>query len=314
MSPYVYFEQGDQTLRHIPIDVHGRATRVTSATYTIVDLRYGEESDGRAVGSGSATLGSVNTALSAAAGPSAADPKRIPITSSTGVVAGRHYLVADSDGLRELVLVLRVDTGVVFAAHELQHDYDTGASLQDVEIGATFPSAEAADEGSGLRNGAGPYQVTWNYTIGDNEYLVPETKWLTRSSVQPFITTIDVLRAAPTLAARLRERATPYDAILAATEDFWVECRTAGKDPSDYRTNEIARSAVAYRAREWLYRWCGTDRDDALADKQEERWKALVANLLTGQPKVGAVTVDRNTDTAPAGGDKRYEQQHFRRS
>jgi hypothetical protein len=312
----VYFNEGAQAVRHVPQDRLGRSTRVSSATFSLVDLRYGEGSDARDLASGSATVGSVDTLLTAAAGPAQADPRRVPVTSVTGVIAGRRYLLFAADGRRESIVVVRVDTSgnIVYALHELQNDYGTTARLQDVEISASFPSGEAADEGSGLRNGAGPYQVTWEYTIGEALYLVPQTIWLSRTSVQPFITETDVLLAYPTLATRLRERATVADAILVATEDYCVALQSAGRDPADFRASDIARVAVRAHALEYAFRWFGTDRDDEAAERCHKQWLSLMDNLTVGQPKTGTVTVDRNTDTAEAGGDQRYASAHFVRS
>lgn len=312
---HVYFNEGDQTIRHVPQDRLARTTRVTSATYSIVDLRYGEGADARELGSGAATIGAVDSLLTAEAGPAEDNPRRIPVPTA-GIVAGRTYLLVGADGQRESFVPLRVDAtgGYLYAAYELQHDYDATARVQDLEIAATFPSAEAADEGAGLRNGAGPYQVTWTYTIDGREYFVPETFWLVRTSVQPFITEVDVLRAAPVLASRLRERATVLDAIRVATEDYWVALQCAGKNPADYRTSDIARVAVRARALEHAYRWFSTDKDDVTADRHQTQWESLIDNLTVGQPKTGTVTVDRDTNTAEAGGDKQYANQYFRRS
>ena len=74
MQHRVYYNEGAQTIRHVPVDRRGRAVRVTSATYTLVDLRESEDGTERELGSGAATVGSVNTLLTAAAGAATADP------------------------------------------------------------------------------------------------------------------------------------------------------------------------------------------------------------------------------------------------
>jgi hypothetical protein len=310
----VIFNEGAQSLRHVPQDRLGRTTRVASAAYTIVDLRYGEESSEREVASGSATIGSVDTVLTAAAGPAQTDPKRIAVTSSVGILPGRRYVIEGTDGATEPFVALRVETNTVYAMHELERDYAATASVLDVEIAADFPADEAADENVGLRNGAGPYQVTWEYTIAERLYLVPEIVWMTRTSVQPFITEVDVLRAYPTLVSRLHERATVLDAIRVAHEDYCVFLRAAGKHPADYRASDIARVAVRCRALEHALRWCQTDRDDLAADRFAEQWLQLMNSLTVGQPKTDTVTVDRDTNTAEAGGDKKYGNAYFVRS
>lgn len=306
----VIYNEGAQTLRHVPVDRRGRVRAVASATYTLVDLRETESASERELAAGSATVGAVNTLLTAAVGAGTADPTLIPVTSATGITAGRTYALASVTGRVESFLVERVSGTNVYAAHEIVGDYTTADSVVSVEISASFPSPQAADESS-LWDGGGPYQVTWEYTIDDSLYLVPEIIWLTRYSVQPFVTPADVLIAYPPLGTRARRRATIDDAIAAATQDYVAECESASKDPTLYRATNLAKVAVRERAIAYVLAWCG---DAEEAQKHEDAWSRFVNQMLVGGPKVGAVTVSKVDNTALPGGDRRQQSRFVRRS
>lgn len=306
----VLFAQGTQPLRHIPVDRWGRVRAVTSPTYTLVDLRELEDSGDRELGSGSATIGVVSTLLTAATGAGTTDPTLVPVTSATGISAGHTYAIAAANGRTEAFQVASVSGTNVYATHELSGDYTTADSVVDVEVSATFPSAEAADE-TELWDGAGPYQVTWSYTIDDQLYLVPEIVWLTRYSVQPFVTVPEVLIAYPTLGSLARHRITIEDGIAAATQDYVAECESAKKDPTLFRATNIAKVAVRERTLDYVLRWCAKFDE---AQPHEDAWRRYINQMLVGAPKTGAVTVRRDDNTAVAGGDRRQQSRFVRRS
>lgn len=310
MTHRVIYNEGAQTLRHVPVDRRGRVAVVASATYSLVDLRERDDSDDRELASGSATVSTVNTLLTAAAGAGAADPTLIAVTSATGITAGHTYAMRAADGRVEAVLVARVSGTNVYAAHDLVGDYTTSDSLLGVELSASFPSLPAADETS-LWDAGGPYQVTWEYTVDDQLYLVPEIVWLTRYSVQPFVTEADVLLAYPTLGTRARLRGTIATAIAAATQDYVAECESASKDPTLFRPTALAKVACRERAIEYVLEWCG---EPDAAEKHGEAWRRYINQILVGAPKTGAVTVSRDDDTAPPGSTRRQPQRFFRRS
>ncbi|MBK6920418.1 MAG: hypothetical protein IPH07_23665 [Deltaproteobacteria bacterium] len=310
MQHRVIYNEGAQTLRHVPVDRRGHVVAVGSATYTLVDLRETTTSGDRVLASGSATVGAVSTLLTTAAGAGVADPTLVAVTSATGITAGHTYAIQAIDGRTESFVVERVSGLNVYLAHELVGDYTTADSVVSVEITASFPSTPAADETS-LWDGGGPYQITWEYTIGDQLYLVPEIIWLTRYSVQPFVTPHDVLLAYPTLGSRARLRATIDDAIAAATQDYVAECESASKDPTLFRATALSKVAVRERAIAYVLDWCG---EAEPAQKHEDAWRRYMNQILVGVPKTGSVTVSRNDDTAAAGTTRRQQQRFIRRS
>lgn len=305
----VIYNEGAQTLRHVPVDRRGRVVRVSSATYAIVDLRHPEDGSERAIASGSATVGAVSTALTASAGAGTADPAVIPVTSATGITAGHTYALSTATGRTESFVVARVDSLNVYATHELVGDYTTSDSVVSVELTASFPSDEADEEPS-VWDGGGPYQISWEYTIEDQLYLVPEIVWLTRYSVQPFVTERDVLTLHPTLGTLSRRRVTIPDAIAAATRAFVAEVESAQRDPTLYRPTNLAREAVCEKAVAFVLEWC--DRADDAAT-HDERFRRYVNQMLVGSPKTGAVTTSRADDSATAGGDRRQQGRFVKR-
>lgn len=310
MQHRVIYNEGAQTIRHVPVDRRGRVRRVTSATYSIVDLRHSDASPDRDIGSGAATVGAVNTLLTSAAGAGTEDARRLLVTSAAGLATGHTYAMLAADGRTEAVILEAIDGLTVHTALELGGDYTTADRLVDVELSASFPSGAANDEPS-VWDGGGPYQATWQYTVDDQLYLVPEIVWLTRYSVQPFVTPIDVLTGWPTIGSMARYRIRIEDAIAAATRDYVVECESAQRDPSLYRATMIGRTAVCERAIAYVMHW--NDNPDG-AERHDAAFRRLVNQLLVGAPKTGAVTVSRQDDTAPRGGDRRQQGRFVKRS
>jgi hypothetical protein len=289
---------GAQTLRHIPLDHQGRARVVSSATVEIVDLRYSEDSAERVVlASSPAAIGSVNTTLTAAAGPGETDTYRFPVASASGIAVGRPLLLIGADGVSELTSVRAIATLNIFAHLELRHDFATGASVRSVEITASFPALEANDD-TEVEAEPHPYQVTWTYTIDDDVYVVPRIYWISRTTTAPIVDELYVLRGHPTIGPRLRNRADIADAIAVANDDYNAEVRAAGRDPASFRGNDTVQVAVRARALQSCFEWMGpADHDVRQAARYESQFKYLMSQILDGRPRPGTVTVDQPTNT-----------------
>jgi len=309
-SHIVLFAGGDQTLRFVPVDRHGDPNRITGATYGIVDLRRGTtDSDRTIVAAGTAAgLGAASTTLSAAAGPSQAYPDRLAVGSVASFVAGRTFIVEDADGERETFVLDRIDSSnlYLFARYPLRRDYASGATVRAVELEATFPEAEAADESDTVDSGGGPYQLTWSYSVGGEDYLVPEVVWVSRYTSQPLVTEQEVLLAHPPMASRIRGRFGVGDAIAVATQDFTADLEAAGVDVTYLRTTHSGLRACRAKALEYLFRWLGSEQDLTEADRWEKRYEATLANLTTGKSPQGTAKVSPSDDTAQAGTDAGY--------
>jgi hypothetical protein len=294
---YVLHGHGAITLRHIPVDHDGRERIVDSATFEIVDVGYGDGSAERPVDDGAATIGTVNTLLTAAAGPGQTDTDVIPATSAAGVSVGRPYLLVGADGTSELVSVRAVVSNSVHTHRELRHDYGTDARLRSIEITAAFPALEADDEAE-IERAPHPYAVTWTYTIDGDIHVVRQLVWLSRVTVVPLVDELYVLKAYPTIGPRLRGRADIADAIAVATEDYTAEVLAQGRRPTEFHGNETARVAVRARALEYCLRWCGPQVHDVNeADRFRAQFQYLMGQLLAGVPRPGVVTVEQTTNT-----------------
>jgi hypothetical protein len=290
--------QGAQLVRHIPHDSRKRPRVVSSASVLIEDMTFGETSAERVVlASTAATIGSVNTTTTAAAGPGETDTHVIPLTSATSVSVGRPYLMSNTAGAYEYVSIRAINSLNVYSHLELRQDFETGAAFQSVEITASFPAIEADDDDE-VETSPHPYQVTWTYTIDSEIYVIPEIVWIQRTLALPVIDELYVLRGFPTIGPRLRNRADIGDAISAATDDFNAEIRIAGRNPAEFRGNETAKVAVRARALQHCFEWMGpAEHDVRQAARYESQFKYLMSQLTDGRPRPGTVTIDQPTNT-----------------
>lgn len=277
----IRYGQGAQTIRFIPVDRAGRPVRVTSATFTIIDIDEGEESPERTIASGAASLSAVNTTLSAAGGAGEPDPRALSLTSVAGVTEGRTYLASASNG-RCLVTVDAIAGSVVTAKDTPSVSFASGAAFQACELEASFPLSEANDSDA-IEQGR-RYQCTWVYTLQGEQWCTAQSVHLVRYSGEAWITEDFVYRLAPTLADRMRGRFRTSDAIAAATQDLIAELESAGQRAEGYRTGEPGQVAIRFRAIEYALRWLGGETDVSLADLYQSRYERLRDNFITGKP------------------------------
>lgn len=293
----VIYGKGAQIIYHLPMNRDGSIQRVPSgATYGIIDLRWGDSSAEHAVVAHgtSAGLSSVNTTTTATAGPAAADAKRVQLTSALSVVVGRTYLIQNSTGQCEAFTVATLSGTDAYTLTPLRRTYASGSAVLGLELEATFPALEANDEDE-VESGGGRYLVVWDYEIAGEKYKVMQEHWLTRYSVQPFITSLDVLRVVPTFSSRTGERMPIGLAIAAAHEDFLSELERAQIGPADiayFIVQVTARKAVRDRAIAYIYRALGTQTDLDQAKEYDARWSHSMVSLLSQDTKLANKTND----------------------
>jgi hypothetical protein len=313
----ILYAQGAQTIRAVPIDALGLPRVVTSATYRIVDLREGEDTSSRdVVASTAATVSTVSTTTAAAAGPSAANPKALTLTSATGVRVGGVYLLRDTSGaVEEAVTIARLVSTAAETTRPIMRAFASGAAFLGLEIEGTFPSNVAADEAR-LDNGGGPFQATWTYTIGSQLYVAPRELWLTRYGVAPWVRPDEVFRHLPGHSSVVGDSVSPEEAIRAATDDLCEHLQSSGswrRDPAYFRGNLSADLYVRKRALVYMLR--GSRSDAALALAVDYAGEALqhANNLTEGRPPTRSVAVDPVTNTASPGGEKQAAGGYFAR-
>ena len=165
----------------------GRPASVTSVTIHATDA---DDATIAATCTG-ATVDSVSTTTSAAAGDGQSEPSSIPLTSATGVTVGRTYLLAGSDGLNEWVTIIAVSGSTATAKHNLRNAYASGATFKSTRIYATVPDAWAAATNNltdpSKRTG---YRVRWVYVGADGlthtvQTTVALVRYQTRNQVLP---------------------------------------------------------------------------------------------------------------------------------
>lgn len=313
MTHRIRYNGGNQTVYHVARDRYGRARIPASATYSIVRLwKHEDDVDREVQASAAATIDSTSTTLSGSAGPSQANPRLLPATSSVGFSPGHRYLLSQGE-LSELVEVEAIDTAQVYVKHELRYDYTTGADLDGIEITGTFPTAAAADE-EDLEAGGGPYGVIWAYTLASVPTYALEEAWVVRYTTQPLITTADLLRRWPMVTEICKGRWNPEDAIAAASEDFLSDVEEMGRDPHGLRHSPSTAVCVADRALEYIERWANTDDSVEHANLLRQDYERRVRSLLTGQAPKRTAEVKQSTNTAAQGGSQEYGAPLIRRS
>lgn len=124
-----------------------------------------------------------NTTTDAVAGAAQADPKRVPLTATTGAAIGRVYLLTGADLRKEWIDVEEVIAAdAVYARHPLHNDYASGATLQSTRITAAIDNTWAADLSNLLDDleGNPGYRVRWVYVVAGVTYVADSYFNLTR--------------------------------------------------------------------------------------------------------------------------------------
>lgn len=115
--------------------------------------------------------------LTAAAGPSQANPRLVTVGSTTGLVVGRVFVIRSSSGLQESVEIESIPSATTFTArHPLHNDFSTDAAIYSLRIQATIDPSWVADDGNLVDAGANPhYRVRWVYSLLSGETRVADS-------------------------------------------------------------------------------------------------------------------------------------------
>jgi len=298
----VIYQGGDQSISTVAYNAQGEPVQPTSATYHIVDLRRGEESTERdIVASGTAaTVDSVSTTTTADAGPSEDDDRAVTLTSVAGVTEGTRYLL-EQDGRRELLEADRISGLVAYGRDRLRLPFSTGASFLGVEVTATFPSAEAADE-QAFDDSGGPYAIDWTFVGGGEPKR--EIIWLKRRD-DPVFGTVEGMTRRDQLVGR--ETGDPIDlrvALKAANDDLAADLRNLGHDPTRLNARTLDLMAEYLACAKVRCEWAAGQGAQAelleMAKKHEERYQHLLNALTQGRAPEGTVKTNED-DAAEAG-------------
>jgi hypothetical protein len=174
-----------------------RTGRPTAATFDVLAQYALDESTKEF--SGTATIDSPNTTLSGAAGPSQTDPQRLPLTSTTGLVAGGRRYLLSQNGLQEWHELVEIGSGYARTRNPLQNDFTTGATFQSTTLFAAVDSTWVANISklSDLLDTTPDYRVRWSITVGSSTLIVYTYFDLVRIAVSHSVELADLDNAVP---------------------------------------------------------------------------------------------------------------------
>ena len=122
------------------------------------------DDDGVPEFTGTATIDTVNTTTTAAAGSDTADARTLVVTSSTGIVEGRKYRL----GGREWIEPVRISGTTITTRQPITGVYSAGAVLESTYVSAPLDDAWIVDDDnlSDLGNPWPDFRIKWTATIG----------------------------------------------------------------------------------------------------------------------------------------------------
>ena len=292
----VYFGKGAQTLTTIPHRA-GSPLRVASGTYSILDTRYGVDSDEHEVVAAgtAATVDATSTTLIARAGRAAADRRALTLTSTTGVTAGHQYIVTNPAGAVELVRIDAVVSATVLrTATEVRGDFATGSTFKGIEVTGTFPADPAADEDNLDQES---FLAVWTLPG-----LPPlrESVFVERGEEGLLATLDDLTELDPMIPLAGGDRVSPATALARAHKDFRTDLQLADVSEADLLTGPIGRDAVTYRAAFLVFQHGDDPVSERKAKGYEARYQQLLNGIIVGAKKPGVVALDKREESAQA--------------
>lgn len=289
----VYFNKGAQALTTIP-HTAGSPVRVASATYEIIDTRYGVDSDEHVVVAAgtAATVDATSTTLTALAGRGTEDKRAVTLVSTAGVTTGHQYLLTSSVGAVELVRVVDVVSATVLrTAAEIRGKYASGSTFKGIEVAGVFPADPAADEDN-LDSDA--FVVVWAMP---GLPPIRESVFVERGEEGQLATLDDLAELDPHIPLAGGDRVSPASALARAHKDFRVDLQLAAINESDLLAGPIGRDAVCYRAAEL----CFSHGDDPVSERKAKsygaRYQELRAAIVVGALKPQVVALDKSEET-----------------
>ena len=222
----------------------------SSATFSVFP-DYADD-DATAEFSGSGTVSTVNTTISAASGPSQADVQKLSLTSTSGIATGAKFLLAENS-LREWVEPISIHSGYIRVRHPLQHNYTTAATLVGTTITAAIDSTWVADEGN-LSDHGDPnpdYRVLWTYVVSGATLYAYTFFDLVRAPIGTQVDIDDVNAYAPELVDTLpvEYRADQGRSLItAAWRGVQAVFASQGIDTDAMRDNQVLDELVIMKA------------------------------------------------------------------
>jgi hypothetical protein len=180
------------------LEIRALEGRASSATFDVLPDFAGDDDEPEFSGTG--TVDSVSTTVSAASGQSQTDPQKVSLTSTSSIVTGRKYLLAENS-LREWVEPVSIHSGYIRVRHPLKNDYTTSATFVGTTITASVDATWAAAE-ENISDHLDPnpdYRVRWEYVVSGATCVAYSFFDLVRATVAHRIDIDDINARAPGL-------------------------------------------------------------------------------------------------------------------
>jgi hypothetical protein len=224
--------------------------RPSAATFAV--FRNYSVDDGVPEFSGTATVDTPNTTVSASSGPAEVDPQKLSLTSTTGIVTGRRYLLAEN-AVQEWVEPIELRTGYIRVRHPLKNSFTTAATLVSTWLTAAVDSTFIADRSklSDLTDMQADYRVRWSITVGGETKIAYSFFDVVRVETRHSVTIDDINARAPGLVDSLPTEYRSEDGrplVDAAWRALRAHFTAIGIDVHSLRDDEVIDELVILRA------------------------------------------------------------------
>lgn len=150
----------------------GRPSAINDVQVWAIDADDTSNEESCTTGSASVETNPNTTVATAAVGPAQSDPTAIAVSSGTGFVVGRRYLLTeDGTGVSEFFDLASVSGTSLKTKRPLVNDYSVGSTVQSTRCTIAVSSTWIADDGN-LSPTWSPnpsYRVRWTVTVNGNE-------------------------------------------------------------------------------------------------------------------------------------------------
>lgn len=196
---------------------------------------------------------SPNTTVDAESGYGSADPRKLSLTATTGIVTGRVYRLSESATVEWVEPVRVVSADYIEARAPLAHRYTTSAVFVSTRISATVDPTwvATASKLSDATSTMPGYRVRWAYVVGGVTYVAYSYCDLVRAPGHASVTWRDVEPYIPQLLDKLPtfDRGDQGAARLeAAYREVVADLRRADCDEDQVRDQEVIDRLTALKA------------------------------------------------------------------
>lgn len=224
--------------------------RPSAATFDV--FRNYTSDDGEPEFSGNATIDAPNTTVSASSGPSQADPQKLTLTTTAGIVVGRKYLVSEN-AILEWVEPIEVRATYIRVRHPLKNAFTTAATFVSTWVTAAVDATFVADLSklSDLTDLQADYRVRWSITIGGATTIAHSFFDVVRAETRHSVDIDDINARAPGLVDSLPTEYRSEDGrplIDAAWRALRAHFAAISIDPHSLRDDEVIDELVILRA------------------------------------------------------------------